>query len=99
MEITLKPPDQCWACHTPAAKPCPNLAGVGTRAVDRIAGADYTGKATTPEEYILESIQTPHQYVVEGYADGIMPPCGGLPDCSEGAVMPYVRFLMSYQGG
>jgi cytochrome c5 len=98
-DAAFKPPAQCWACHTTASSPCPNLAGVGDRAPDRIASAEYTGDATTAAEYILESIQTPSKFVVPGFPDHVMPPCGGLPDCSDDAVMPYVRFLLTYEGG
>jgi mono/diheme cytochrome c family protein len=66
----------CAACHSlkPDEKIVgPSLAGIATRAGDRIKAADYKGKATSAELYIHESIVQPGAYVVPGFADGIMP--------------------------
>lgn len=48
--------------------------GVGARAETRIEQGDYTGQASTAEEYLIESVVLPEAYIVEGYESGIMPP-------------------------
>lgn len=66
----------CVACHSLEPDKVlvgPSLAGVGTRAADRIAAADYTGTATSAEEYIHESIVNPNAYVVPDFVPA-MPP-------------------------
>lgn len=40
--------------------------GVGTHAGERFTAADYTGKATTPEQYVFESIVDPNAYLAPG---------------------------------
>jgi len=61
----------CKACHTiagtdAAGKVGPELTHAGTQARARIGAADYTGEATTPEEYILESLEEPSAFIVPG---------------------------------
>lgn len=68
----------CAACHImtnvgPAWAATAGQAGIGTRAATRLTQNDYTGKATTPEQYLLESIVQSNVYLVSGYASGIMP--------------------------
>jgi nitric oxide reductase subunit C len=66
----------CAACHSlkPDEKLVgPSLAGIATRAGDRIKAADYKAKATTGELYIRESIVQPGAYVMPGFVDGVMP--------------------------
>jgi nitric oxide reductase subunit C len=46
--------------------------GIGTRAAERISEPDYTGSATSPEQYLFESIVAPDVHLVEGYQP-IMP--------------------------
>ncbi len=69
----------CTACHIqtevgPAwlAENNPEGKGVGTRAGERILVSDYTGAATTAEQYLRESIVRTNDYVVEGYEPDIM---------------------------
>lgn len=69
----------CAACHIsvlvgPAWLPSDTQAGIGTRAEERFAQADYTGNATSAQQYMLESIVLPNVYVVDGYNANIMPP-------------------------
>ncbi len=59
----------CTACH--ALQPGvtlagPSMAGIGTRAAERIAAPDYTGDATDAEGYVRESILHPSTYLVPG---------------------------------
>jgi mono/diheme cytochrome c family protein len=68
----------CVGCHVtgttgPAWMPSAKQPGIGERAATRITQPDYTGKATTPEQYLLESIVDPSAFVVNGYPDKVMP--------------------------
>jgi nitric oxide reductase subunit C len=59
----------CNACHSTAPGvnlAGPTLAGVGSRAGQRIASADYHGEAKDAAGYLRESILTPSAYVVPG---------------------------------
>jgi hypothetical protein len=62
----------CTDCHVSSRPPAPNFAAsdelpaIGERGAIRIAAADYTGAATTPEQYLFESIVLPDAYQVEG---------------------------------
>jgi mono/diheme cytochrome c family protein len=68
----------CSACHElaavgPAWAAEGNQPGIGERAEQRIAQADYNGVAETASEYLLESIVNTDVYVVEGYDASLMP--------------------------
>ncbi len=68
----------CIGCHQldaagSTSEVGPSHNGLGARAAEQIAAPDYSGEATTPEEYIAESIRNPGVYVVPGFAN-IMPP-------------------------
>jgi nitric oxide reductase subunit C len=59
----------CVACHSVADgvnMAGPSLAGLGTRAKERIAAAEYTGQAKDALGYIRESIEKPSAFVVPG---------------------------------
>lgn len=69
----------CVACHIqtdvgPAwmAEKDPNGNGIGSRAAARIISSEYTGAATTSEQYLRESIVRPDDYVVDGYPPSTM---------------------------
>ena len=66
----------CVACHVVEADATevigPNMVGLGSRAAAAIEAADYTGEATTVEEYIRESILNPQIYLSPDYAP-VMP--------------------------
>jgi len=47
--------------------------GIGSRAASRLEQADYTGEATSPEEYLVEAILQPQAYLVAGYESVPMP--------------------------
>jgi mono/diheme cytochrome c family protein len=69
----------CVACHVladvgPAWLPSEELPGIGERALTRFEEPDYTGAATTAEQYLLESIVQPNAFMVAGYETGVMPP-------------------------
>jgi mono/diheme cytochrome c family protein len=76
----------CAACHVEGADPAAPLAGpawlaarsadgkgIAQHAAERWRDADYTGRATSPESYLVESILAPNDYVVGGFAPNIMP--------------------------
>lgn len=69
----------CTGCHIlsavgPPWRGEPQTPGIAERARERLAQEDYTGNAETEEEYLVESIVLPNEFVVEGYAVGVMPP-------------------------
>jgi cytochrome c2 len=85
----------CALCHTIGQKGerCPNLEGVGARAETRVKEAEYHGQATNGAEYIVESLQNPTIYVVEGYQPS-MPPLGRqLSDLELVAVVSFLESL------
>jgi nitric oxide reductase subunit C len=67
----------CGTCHVtvgPSTALQPSLAGTRAHAEDRIESPDYGGLATTPEEYIRESILDHCADVLPGYS------CESAPD-------------------
>lgn len=68
----------CSSCHVissvgpfwPAEGSTP---GLGDRGESRIGQNDYTGSATSPEQYMIESVVQANAFVVEGFQAGIMP--------------------------
>nr|WP_290666128.1 c-type cytochrome [Ardenticatena sp.] len=89
----------CGGCHTMqgvdgmAGSIGPDLTRIGSIAAERIAAPNYTGEATTPEEYIRESIINPKAYVVDGF-----PPV--MPETFKDSLSPeqldaLVEFLAS----
>jgi len=80
----------CTACHIdaptgPAWLPSTDQPGIGDRAATRITDPTYTGNASTPEQYLLESIVDPNAYVVDGFTANIMPPIYGDKLTSQNA--------------
>lgn len=68
----------CVGCHVststgPAWAASASSLAMGERAALRFDQADYAGAATTPSQYLLESIVAPKVFVVEGYLDTLMP--------------------------
>jgi nitric oxide reductase subunit C len=64
-----KSPPGCSACHSTAAGVQlvgPSLAGLATRAAERIKDPAYRGPAKTAEEYVRESILAPSLFLVPG---------------------------------
>lgn len=63
----------CGVCHQLDAAGTrgpfgPTHNGMGTTAVERLADPAYQGNATTPREYIIESLVDPLAYIVPNYA-------------------------------
>ena len=91
-------PQSCGACHS--LKPGerivgPSLAGIATRAGETIQAPDYTGKATTGELYIRESIVQPSAYVAPGFPDGVMPKDFGTAKLSAQDLADLIAFLLT----
>jgi putative heme-binding domain-containing protein len=68
---------KCHTCHQIGARGsavrCPNLEGIGEKAVERAAERAKQGETgMTATDYIVESISFPNNYVVEGFK-GEMP--------------------------
>jgi mono/diheme cytochrome c family protein len=68
----------CTACHIttptgPAWLPTGDQPGIGERAATEFTLPEYTGQATSPEQYLFESIVDPNAFVVSGFASGLMP--------------------------
>ena len=87
----------CGVCHELAAAGTtgtfgPSHNGLGATAAARMAAADYTGAATTPAQYIYESIVTPELYIVPTYAmtSHRMPPYGHLPAADLAALVAFL---------
>ena len=65
-------PINCVGCHVGSRPIGPNFAAtdelpaIGERGAMRIAAEDYTGAATTPEQYLFESIVLPQAHLNEG---------------------------------
>jgi mono/diheme cytochrome c family protein len=68
----------CTGCHVsqpvgPAWIASASQPGIGDRAETRWQEGTYTGTATSAQQYLLESIVLPNAYLVEGFAEGVMP--------------------------
>jgi mono/diheme cytochrome c family protein len=90
----------CTACHIaaptgPAWMPSADQPGIGDRASTRITQPDYTGKATSAEQYLFESVVQPGAYVVSGFTDGVMPTtyASSLTDQNLADIIAYLLTL------
>jgi hypothetical protein len=84
----------CGVCHElPAAGTRgtfgPSHVGMGAIAAERIADPAYGGQATSPAEYLAESILQPTAYLVPGYATTAhpMPSFAHLPEADITALV------------
>ncbi|MBZ0296740.1 MAG: cytochrome c [Anaerolineae bacterium] len=76
----------CGVCHQLTAANTrgtfgPNHDAAGVNALEHLADPNYSGHATTVEEYLRESLLEPDLYYVPGYVTSShrMPPFGHLP--------------------
>jgi mono/diheme cytochrome c family protein len=89
----------CTACHIaaptgPAWLPAEGQPGIGDRAASRPNEPEYTGEATTADQYLHESIVLPAAYLVPGYTD-LMPHTYGssLTDQDLADIIAYLLTL------
>jgi cytochrome c2 len=87
----------CGVCHELAAAGTtgtfgPSHNGLAATAAARIVSQGYSGSATTPAEYIYESIVTPERYIVPDYTmtSHRMPPYGHLPAADLEALVGFL---------
>lgn len=74
-EMVINQAPGCVTCHSlqPGVKLVgPSLADATAQAEAALNSPDYTGEATTPAEFLRESIVNPDAYVPEGYISGTM---------------------------
>jgi len=94
----------CTLCHSPVGGRAPLLGSTGAVAAERLKDERYKGKATTPEEYLHESMVEPSAFVVSGFGktgsnDTISPMPNvskgsiGLSDVEIGAVIAYMQSI------
>jgi len=90
----------CTACHIttptgPAWLPSGDTPGIGERATTEYTQPEYTGKASSPEQYLFEAIVDPNVFVVSGFASGLMPPNYGatLTDQNMADLIAYLQSL------
>lgn len=96
-------PPACFSCHSLSEGVVlvgPTLAGIGTRAATLVTTQEYKGAARSPEEYIRESIVSPHAYVVPGptFSAGglsIMPPLATILKPEE--IEQLVAYLATFK--
>jgi len=86
----------CAACHTLSTVGPPwaatgGLPGLAVRGPIRIQQADYSGNATSGDEYLIESVVEPNLFVVEGYAASVMP-----TDFGERVTLQDMANLLAY---
>ena len=68
----------CTACHTltavgPGWEAEAGLPGIGVRGGIRIQQDDYTGNATSNDQYLIESVVETNIFLVEGFPANVMP--------------------------
>ena len=89
----------CITCHSlepGEIKVGPSHAGLARRAAEVIRQSDYTGSATTAEEYLRESILDPNAYVESGFVPGVMYQ-GYSSTLTEGELTDLVAFLLTLE--
>lgn len=91
----------CAVCHIttptgPAWLPSENAPGIGARAAARLTEPGYSGLATTPEQYLFESIVHPEAYLIGGFTPGVMPANYGQTLTAQ-EVADLIAYLMSLE--
>ena len=78
----------CKTCHNinGAQLVGPNMEGIGTQAATRVQGE-------SADQYLRSSITDPNAYVVEGFAQGVMPSFKGVVDDTQ--LNNLVAYLLS----
>ncbi len=77
----------CTLCHNAVGGRAPLLDDAAVVASERMADPRYKGKATSVEEYLLESMVEPSAYVVAGFGKaGTSDTESPMPDASGGSI-------------
>ena len=78
----------CSGCHSTGANTVvgPGMAGIGTTAETRVSGQ-------SADEYIVNSIRNPGDYVVDGFSSVAMPPFPQLSDQDVDNLVAYLKTL------
>ena len=95
--LTVYRAQYCGVCHTVDAAETrgtfgPPHNGMGATAAARLTDDTYHGAATTPAEYVRESIVDPQAFIVPGYATTShrMPPYAHLDEASVDALVAFL---------
>ncbi|GAB4447119.1 MAG: hypothetical protein Kow0031_29730 [Anaerolineae bacterium] len=88
----------CGICHELDAVQSKGLFGpshsdMAATAAQRLADPDYAGQATTPAEYIRESIVDPPRYFVESYTSSAHP-MPAYTHLTDDQIEALVQFLL-----
>ena len=76
----------CTLCHNAMGR-APMLGDVAAITEDRMKDPRYVGEATSPEEYVYESLVKPSAFVVKGFGKaGTNDTVSPMPDVSTGSV-------------
>lgn len=91
----------CTGCHIlstvgPAWEGEGDQPGVGGRASARIEQENYTGQATTAEQYLIESIVLTNAHVVDSYDAGIMPDNYGVR-LTDQDLADLIAYLLTFE--
>lgn len=91
----------CTACHAltptgPAWASDGTTPGIGTRAATRTDEAAYLGAATTPEQYLLESMVDPNAYLVSGFQPSVMPGTFGTRMTAQDAA-DLIAYMLTFK--
>jgi len=70
--------------------------GMGARAALRIEQENYSGSATSAEQYLIEAVVQANIHVVEGYSSGVMPATFG-EQLNAQELADLVAYLMSFR--
>lgn len=89
----------CVACHAVEADAAagigPSMVGLGSRAAAAIEASDYTGEATTVEEYIREAILNPQIYISPDYMPVM--PATYQDSLTEEQIDQLVEYLQTFE--
>ena len=95
----------CGSCHTIAGIPnaagvlAPDLSDISMAADEHIKSSEYTGKATTAEEYIHESIIDPNVFLAPACPTGECLPNVMPANLSETLTKDEVNSIVTYLNG
>jgi cytochrome c2 len=93
--------EHCTYCHYgsnavgPLWEPEDGSPGVGALAATRYQDDNYSGQATTPDQYLFESIVLPSVYVVDGFEDKMRQGYGGFINAQDMADI--IAYLLTLQ--